>query len=762
MSAKRLEIHLAIHVGFGLLLFSLIAGLFTYVYSYQQKLDEAELLQQHLVATVQEQAAVAAFASNMQIAQGVLTGLLAHPYISAVRIESTDGFVAQRGTGTVAVFSNGRAYPLFSPAHPDESIGQLILIQNDQQVNRAAAADAARQTLVLLIQLLVATLITTLALRRKLIKPFTRLTSAMLAISPGSSARLPIEDKDAAAEMATLALSANSFLEATEVALRQERAMRELQETTSAIAHVGGWEIDKTEQSLIWSEETYRIFERDPAHPITLEESLNNFLPDARKEINQALDNIKNNGTPFDLELPALTEHGRAIWVRILGHRNAPQEEKLRLFGAVQDISARKLAEIATRTAEQRTTIVFRTSPIAIAIARASDGCFVEVNDAMLTLLGKPRETIIGYNSIEVGYWDNTAARDVWFSALKQAGQINAYEVSLHDASGNPRTVLMSSSFINFANEPCILNFLHDVTERKRMEQELLDYSQRLEEKVAERTAAMEKTLNTLHQAQDELARSEAKATLSTIIASVSHELNTPIGTSVLIASSLAELATQFKNDFESGQLKRSEFTRFIEGLSQETDLIQRNLQRAAQLLQNFRQVAADQASEQRRNFDLATVTEEIVNTLAPSLKRQPHRIALQIPQGLLFDSYPGPFGQVVINLINNAFLHAFEGMEAGLLSITARSEGENIRILFTDNGQGISPETMEKIFQPFFSTKIGQGGTGLGMSIVSNLVSKTLGGELNVRSTPGNGTTIDVLLPTVAPRLSLQKEAST
>ncbi len=276
--------------------------------------------------------------------------------------------------------------------------------------------------------------------------------------------------------------------------------------------------------------------------------------------------------------------------------------------------------------------------------------------------------------------------------------------------------------------------------------------NEQLEKRVDERTAELESTLQRLHESQENLVRSEAKATLSTLVASVSHELGTPIGNSVIAASTLSDQAIEFQVMVETGALRRSKFMAFLASLGQSTDLIQQNLRRANELLRNFRQVAADQASEQRREFDLAAVVREIIHTLTPTLKGQPHRIDMLIPPGILMDSQPGPLGQIVINLINNAYLHAFENRRDGVLTFSADVQGKLIHIRIADNGVGIPTDHLDQLFLPFFSTKIGQGGTGLGMAIVQNLVTKTLGGRITVASTVGQGTCFDIFLPRELP----------
>lgn len=275
------------------------------------------------------------------------------------------------------------------------------------------------------------------------------------------------------------------------------------------------------------------------------------------------------------------------------------------------------------------------------------------------------------------------------------------------------------------------------VVRHKRQEQERL---------------ALEVLTDKLHRSQEALARSETKAALNTVIASVSHELSTPLGNSLMTASTLVDQSRDFRRAVDSNQLKRSELSAFVENACEGNDLMLRNLQRAVALLKNFRQVANDQASEQRRSFDLATVVQEVVDTLAPSLKRQPHTIVLDIPPGITMDSLPGPLGQVIINLVNNAYLHGFEGRTDGVLTIRATQGGGRVHLVFTDNGVGMSPQTQARLFQPFFSTKTGEGGTGLGMTIVADLVRKSLGGTLEVYSTLGSGTTMRLDLPLVVP----------
>ncbi|MBS1197553.1 MAG: domain S-box protein, partial [Proteobacteria bacterium] len=174
---------------------------------------------------------------------------------------------------------------------------------------------------------------------------------------------------------------------------------------------------------------------------------------------------------------------------------------------------------------------------------------------------------------------------------------------------------------------------------------------------------------------------------------------------------------------------------------------------RAAELITSFKQVAIDQTSSQRRVFILAEVIAKIITTLRPTLKKTPYNIETSIPEIIQMDSFPGPLGQVLANLINNAVIHAFEGKTQGTVRIEAsQCEDKQVELKITDDGQGIPPANINRIFDPFFTTKLGQGGSGLGLSIANTIVTGILGGTISVASEIGVGTTFTLKLPNIAP----------
>lgn len=290
-----------------------------------------------------------------------------------------------------------------------------------------------------------------------------------------------------------------------------------------------------------------------------------------------------------------------------------------------------------------------------------------------------------------------------------------------------------------------------------------------LEQRVENRTVALHTSneelklaLETLKSAQKEIQRSERLAALGALVAGVAHELNTPIGNAVTVASTLHEMSEDF-NDKMSGGLTRNNLKVFVDNTRQGNDLLLRNLNLAAELIGSFKSVAVDRTSAQRREFKLDDVVKETILTLGTTIKRSAYEVQAQVSAGIVMESYPGPLGQVLTNLINNAIVHGFDGRSHGEIIISAhRIEGsspEQVQISVSDNGLGIPDANLSRIFDPFFTTKLGQGGSGLGLNIVYNLIKDVLGGEVVVNSEENVGSVFILNLPLVAPATSATDE---
>lgn len=280
-----------------------------------------------------------------------------------------------------------------------------------------------------------------------------------------------------------------------------------------------------------------------------------------------------------------------------------------------------------------------------------------------------------------------------------------------------------------------------------------------LEQQVQERTEHLARSRDELEQAlarlsatQAELVNQEKLAALGALVASVAHEMNTPIGNALMASTSLLDRARELASLAQSGKISRTQLNDGLLAISDAATLAERSLHRAAELVSSFKQVAADQTSEVHRNFDLARVCEEIVTVLTPSLRRTGASVTLDIETPTQFSSYPGPLGQVLSNLIENAAVHGLGG-RAGEVRVQARHVGGGrVRIEVQDDGEGMPQDVLRRIYEPFFTTRRGRGGTGLGLTIVHNLVTGILQGQLEVVSTPGQGTVFSLVLPTDLP----------
>lgn len=320
----------------------------------------------------------------------------------------------------------------------------------------------------------------------------------------------------------------------------------------------------------------------------------------------------------------------------------------------------------------------------------------------------------------------------------------------------------------------CICSFLilnwkksrNELRQSDRLRKQLHLANEALESRVEERTRALSnsnarliETLQNLDGTRKELVQNEKNAALGSLVAGIAHEMNTPIGNALLIASTLTESVKTLQLRAQEG-LTRKSLNAFIDDAVRGTEILDQNLNRAATLVNSFKQLAADQHSGQRRVFLLADIMHETLLAMAPRLRHSSHQLEVDIPAAISMDSYPGPLSQIIINFINNALLHGFEGRENGKMRLQAQClDGDKVRISFSDNGIGISAQVLRRVFEPFFTTKLGKGGSGLGMHIVHNIVTQVFGGQISIDSSPGQGTSIHLDLPLQSP--AEQKESA-
>src|SRR5690606_8367686 len=302
----------------------------------------------------------------------------------------------------------------------------------------------------------------------------------------------------------------------------------------------------------------------------------------------------------------------------------------------------------------------------------------------------------------------------------------DGFESPVNGASGDI-VALLSARRLEYQGQDAALVACVDISDRKRMENAL-----RFSRDEAERASKR------LRDTQAELVQAEKLASLGGLVAGVAHEIATPVGIGRAGATHIVEQIRELRGLFDEGELRRSRFERFLEGLEEAADLVASNVQRAANLIQGFKRVAVDQANEQRQDFELKGYLDDVSNSLQAELNRTGNRVDVDCPEEITLDSYPGAIALIVTNFVMNALAHAFEPGSPGTVRFTARSDGDEVELRCSDDGRGMPREVISRVYDPFFTTRRGRGGSGLGLYLVFNSVTKVLRGRIEVESEEG------------------------
>ena len=416
----------------------------------------------------------------------------------------------------------------------------------------------------------------------------------------------------------------------------------------------------------------------------------------------------------------------------------------IRYEGVVRDITDQKRAEDAIAEGRRLLQQVIDTVPAVINV-KNRELRYVLMNRYMAGIFNVEPDDALGRTTGELmsRYGANkTDGNDKRVLATK-AG-LGFYEEEYLDSSGVMRQWLVNKlPLLDVDGEvDKIVTVALDIGERKKSEQEMRKAKE-----------AAETALRNLRETQASLIEAEKLAALGRMVAGVAHEVNNPVGISLTVASALERKTERFGEQVARGELRRSSLNEFLETSRDAAAQLVANLNRAAELIQSFKQVAADRNYSDQRTFDLADLTEQVIMSLRPGLRKHNLTLNVNCQPNLVMNSYPGPYGQVLTNLFLNAVAHAFPDGRVGAIDIQARESGrDNVEIIFSDNGCGMSLDVRRRAFDPFFTTRRDQGGTGLGLHIVYNIVTNRLGGRLDLDSEPGAGTRIRIVLPRVAP----------
>lgn len=454
---------------------------------------------------------------------------------------------------------------------------------------------------------------------------------------------------------------------------------------------------------------------------------------------------MERDGTVREFEYQVRQRDGALLWLSDSATVVRDDAGKVvRYEGVVRDITNQKQAEAAVTESRRLLQTVIDTVPAVINV-KDRQLRYVLMNRYMAGIFNIEPGEAIGRTTGELMSRYGAQKTDEHDKRVMESGhELGFYEEEYRDSSGAMRQWLVNKLPLLDAKGAIerIVTVALDIGERKRSEQEMRQAKD-----------AAEGALRNLRETQNSLIEAEKLAALGRLVAGVAHEVNNPVGISLTVASSLERKVARFAEEVARGDLRRSSLMDFVESNRDASQQLVANLNRAAELIQSFKQVATDRNYSDQREFDLADLTEQVVMSLKPGLRKQNLALSVDCKPELIMNSYPGPYGQVLTNLFLNTVAHAYPDGGGGVVTITAsEADANHVRIVFADDGCGMSPDVRRRAFDPFFTTRRDQGGTGLGLHIVYNIVTGRLGGRINLTSVAGEGTRVEIILPRMAP----------
>jgi len=590
---------------------------------------------------------------------------------------------------------------------------------------------------------------------RRTVRPLARIATAIRSVAGGEQ-NVPIPQTDVDNEIGDIARAAEVFRRtlvdadtAREAAVRALAEQRQAEESYRKLfeSSVDGIYVTTPGGDLLDANPALARM-MGYASPKELIGAINDvgesvYVHRSAREEYQRL--MQRDGMVREFEYQARARDGSILWLSDSASavRNATGGV-VRYEGAVRDITDQKRAEDAIAEGRRLLQQVIDTVPAVINV-KDRDLRYVLMNRYMAGIFGIEPQDALGHTTTDLMARYGAEKTDEHDRRVLAAGrELGFYEEEYKDSAGNMRQWLVNKLPLLDADGEIenIVTVALDIGERKRGEQEM-----------RKARDAAEAALRNLRETQNSLIEAEKLAALGRLVAGVAHEVNNPVGISLTVASALERKTSNFAAEVARGELRRSSLNDYLDTSRNASSQLVANLNRAAELIQSFKQVAADRNYSDKRVFDLGDLTEQVVMSLRPGLRKHNLTLDVDCQPNLSMNSYPGPYGQVLTNLFLNAVAHAFPDGRPGTVAIQVRESGkDNVEVLFSDNGVGMSIDVRRRAFDPFFTTRRDQGGTGLGLHIVYSIVTTRLGGRLDLDSEPGNGTRIQIILPRVAP----------
>lgn len=400
----------------------------------------------------------------------------------------------------------------------------------------------------------------------------------------------------------------------------------------------------------------------------------------------------------------------------------------------------------ALKLSESKLQIIFDNALTAIGMIN-TEGKFLFVNATWTKEFGFDVKQLYGLSFIELIHPKSIENISLHFENLKK-GAISQFHIEIKFIKNNAPGFwgdLWASPIYNSQKKiESIIVVILDIDKRKQGAIEL----KRIHKELKVKNLDLVNALDDLKKTQSKLIESEKIASLGNLVAGIAHEINTPIGVGVTISTFLQEITGEIRKSFKNKTMTKSELDTYLKKTDEASQQIFRNLLRTAELIKSFKMISADQTSHEKRVFNIKSYLDDILSSLKPKFKNTKLNVHVNCDKYLNFNSYPGAFAQIITNLLINALDHAYDNEKKGDITLNISSNTNTLTLEFSDDGKGISKEDLNKIFDPFFTTRRMDGGTGLGLNIVHNIVHKTFNGEIRCLSEEGKGATFVIVMP--------------
>ncbi len=383
-------------------------------------------------------------------------------------------------------------------------------------------------------------------------------------------------------------------------------------------------------------------------------------------------------------------------------------------------------------------------------ITLIKEGNVIDCNNAVLKLLKyKNKEDFLKLHPYELSPQfqpDGQSSKDKASEYIKTCLQTgsNRFEWVHRKATGEDFWAEIVLTKIKIKNEDIIHGVWRDITHKKYLDEQIIHRTEELEQSNEE----LEVTLENLKQTQEQLLESKKMESLGNLVAGVAHEINTPVGIGITGITHFIEITKEITSNYKSDTMSAEEFEQYLESSSSLAGMVNKNLNRTARLVKSFKQIAVDQVIESKRDFDLIEYLHSLIHSLSNDLKNTEIQIGIKSSPALILNSYPGVFSQIFTNLILNSIYHAFDKNTKGSITIEISKSNDELKIVYDDDGQGITKEDLTEIFEPFFTTDREHGRTGLGLNVVYNVLTNTLKGTIKCESIEGKGVSFTILIP--------------